>query len=861
MRNKYRYFITDQLFTNEEVFPIGESGLKEDYTPYGGYIADFKHEIKGNLTFIDETFNHFYSLETSNLRCKDITIVIQKYCGTTWSDYYSGVLSLSKAEWDWEKCRVSMPISSMDDYYCYNNKKGTEIDLMPIVPNRVVAKLIAPNTTLEYINYSTTSIKTPFEYWGGTGNPSTQGWTLWKHIYYIDGTVHHNDTYWVREKRIEPCANPDLVAPWILTATACPGTGKTYVRKATVYNPQIVQYYDSVGVVNDYSKTFTILGAATDTAILNVDNGMLFREVLPAIANICGLTVVSDFFQINPENPSANNPITQEISKTSNLIVYQKSDVKRPRDLNNASKCIVKPGDFIDRICGIFNLRYQIDGSTFRIEHFSFFQQGVGLDLTLLKYAKWVFKKHRYNYDSNEMPRIERFRYSEFTQSSDFEESVISYENNCASREEDGDVKMEVDGITTDLLLCLNNPGIDSKVVDDAGIFLMATEEVGGEYHLITESGVRYPIAPNNSLAWDQLVRDYHKWNRPFKTGKVNNTETTFNLVRPTKKGQILTIPLGCEDVFSPFDKVKTVLGDGYVKQSSLDLSQNALSLTLAYSADDNLTINQPPVANPDSTETFKNVTADINVMANDSDPDGIGTITLLEIVTPPGQGTATVLPDKRVRYVPNTDYIGYDSFYYRIKDDAGNYSNTALCVIQILDPTPIAVNDSYKIVKGTSKTFASVLNNDFKGEGATLMLVVANSATALGQPLTMSTDGTFNYTAPATAGFDSFTYTLRNDLSIEATGTVNIEIIEPPVANPFTLAKSLISKAESCARYGNPIYHQVRYSSSTILGVGSVLYDDSGMTVTAYYGWYSDGSKSYFIPNSDGIITVVQTC
>ena len=48
--------------------------------------------------------------------------------------------------------------------------------------------------------------------------------------------------------------------------------------------------------------------------------------------------VVSDFFQINPQNQSEINYVTGQRTQTNNLILFQKSDVKRPNVSGNAWK-------------------------------------------------------------------------------------------------------------------------------------------------------------------------------------------------------------------------------------------------------------------------------------------------------------------------------------------------------------------------------------------------------------------------------------------------------------------------------------------------------------------------------------------
>ena len=54
-------------------------------------------------------------------------------------------------------------------------------------------------------------------------------------------------------------------------------------------------------------------------------------------------------------------------------------------------------------------------------------------------------------------------------------------------------------------------------------------------------------------------------------------------------------------------------------------------------------TVNAPPVAANDTATTNKNTAVAVNVLANDSDPDGTLNATTVAIVGPAGHGTTSV--------------------------------------------------------------------------------------------------------------------------------------------------------------------------------------------------------------------------
>jgi len=95
--------------------------------------------------------------------------------------------------------------------------------------------------------------------------------------------------------------------------------------------------------------------------------------------------------------------------------------------------------------------------------------------------------------------------------------------------------------------------------------------------------------------------------------------------------------------------------------------------------AQDVTPIDRPPVAQNDSAATSKGVAVNAAVLANDSDPDGDALT--VSVTTPPGHGTATVNPDKTIRYAPDAGFTGTDSFVYKICDPSGACSSATVSI------------------------------------------------------------------------------------------------------------------------------------------------------------------------------------
>jgi hypothetical protein len=75
---------------------------------------------------------------------------------------------------------------------------------------------------------------------------------------------------------------------------------------------------------------------------------------------------------------------------------------------------------------------------------------------------------------------------------------------------------------------------------------------------------------------------------------------------------------------------------------------------------------------------------ATLDVLANDHDPDG-NPIHVVS-VTAGSMGSATILPDGRLRYMWSSPKEGTDHFTYTIADSFGATA-TANVTIQIIDP------------------------------------------------------------------------------------------------------------------------------------------------------------------------------
>ena len=93
---------------------------------------------------------------------------------------------------------------------------------------------------------------------------------------------------------------------------------------------------------------------------------------------------------------------------------------------------------------------------------------------------------------------------------------------------------------------------------------------------------------------------------------------------------------------------------------------------------------NNPPVAVNDTAEVISGSSVVINVLTNDSDPDG-DSLTL-DSLTAPSHGVA-VANGNSVNYTSSAGFIGTDTFEYTI-NDGNNHTDTANITVTINNST-----------------------------------------------------------------------------------------------------------------------------------------------------------------------------
>jgi hypothetical protein len=195
--------------------------------------------------------------------------------------------------------------------------------------------------------------------------------------------------------------------------------------------------------------------------------------------------------------------------------------------------------------------------------------------------------------------------------------------------------------------------------------------------------------------------------------------------------------------------------------------------------------VDDSPSAVSDSATVVEDAAAGaIDVLANDTDPDG-GPMTIAS-ASDPARGTVAVSgAGTGVTYQPDPNFCGPDSFTYTL--NGGSTATVSVSVTCVDDP-PTAVNDSRTVPEDSAATPMDVLANDTDSDGGPMTIASASDpangtvvVTGGGTGLTYQPDPNYCNNPPGTTP-DTFMYTLTGG----STATVSVTVTcgdDPPTA------------------------------------------------------------------------------
>jgi outer membrane protein OmpA-like peptidoglycan-associated protein len=222
--------------------------------------------------------------------------------------------------------------------------------------------------------------------------------------------------------------------------------------------------------------------------------------------------------------------------------------------------------------------------------------------------------------------------------------------------------------------------------------------------------------------------------------------------------GQVLYTPA---EGYAGSDSFSYTVEDGFGGQASANVSVTVESP------------NAPPVVDDLTAATLRNQPVEIDVLASASDPDGDA----LSIAgfSQPANGTVTQ-SGEMLRYLPDDEFVGSDSFSYTISDGrGGEASGTVTVDVAFANRPPVANPDQASTPVGQAVT-VDVLANDFDPDGDELEIVEVSQWYGRPAEFDINGDGTITFRVSESCnGLSRFSYTITDPSG--ATATANVEV------------------------------------------------------------------------------------
>lgn len=274
---------------------------------------------------------------------------------------------------------------------------------------------------------------------------------------------------------------------------------------------------------------------------------------------------------------------------------------------------------------------------------------------------------------------------------------------------------------------------------------------------------------------------------------------------------------------------------------------------------------NDPPVGTNDAVSTNEDIAHTFDPRVNDSDPNG-DPITIIGSTNGANGSVAIIGGGTQLRYTPNANWSGSDSFTYTISDGAASGSASVGVTVSAVNDAPNAVNDSISTNEDTQHTFNPRANDNDVETSSSALVITARTNGAKGSVSIINSGTQLRYTPNANAnGSDSFTYTIRDANNATDTATVSVSISAVNDA-PNAVNDSRSTNEDSQTTFdprGNdsdPDGQTLTITARTQGSKGSVSIVNSGTQLRYTPNANASGTDSFTYTVSDGSATDTAT-
>lgn len=614
----------------------------EDVRNLGAGQIFFRRHLNTELRFGNPEYGLWWAKRISAEPCLNIYIRREYFCAGVWKTWWTGRFTVSNANFNHDRCRVTIKPVTVDKYSCIMDTWKTTVNLLDI-PRESVS--MAPLFTgLEFRVCDSSPLVWPEISTSGNcadlvvddGTPPSSG-------NYINGwNPEHNSSGWfdgqtpsapgigvfrnvgvvMREVYTTNCFDGLPVEPpgtsWVLVEDNCVLNGTSLwarnIQFAYSFGEPVVGSWlngipNGTPIPPDTGDCNYVFAGVADRLLngnlvpvpwfMCLDLGIsvqVYDSSRPLHSGVThllnntdcqGAIVISDFFEWDPAGDSpgyiaGDNYVTGLANQVNEIYYLQKSDAIDPIASNPAVRADMTLVEMLAILKGMFQVFWDIDSNgNLRLEHIKYWQTQLGLDLTTTLHKELL----QFTSLSSAIPKYERFGMAE-SRGQDFVGTDIIYNSPCADPQEV--VEIQIPNVCTDIYNVYTDPDAISK----GGFVFLATTMIDGVRFVITDDGALTVTPVNNApLAWANLHRDYYRWDRYMSSGNMNGVETPFFTVRPNIEQAGVISALCCDSFdFDPRDTVRTNLGQDYlagrlaqVEKVAYEEKTNEATLTLQY--------------------------------------------------------------------------------------------------------------------------------------------------------------------------------------------------------------------------------------------------------------------------------------
>ncbi|SEN38768.1 Ig-like domain-containing protein [Nitrosomonas marina] len=324
-------------------------------------------------------------------------------------------------------------------------------------------------------------------------------------------------------------------------------------------------------------------------------------------------------------------------------------------------------------------------------------------------------------------------------------------------------IQLSSDGFSTSVFIDSDGHGPDSSfeiasLYGISGVSIDDIVETGGVVNTNNSPVAvndNVTTARNNALIVDVLSNDSDPENDTLsvtQTGVAANGSVTINADN--------TLTYTPNVGFAGNDGFTYTIDDG---QGGTDTASVSVQV---------IEVNDAPVAVDDNAVTTEDTAFLIDILSNDSDPDGdpLSVMQLGAVL----HGLAVLNTNGIVTYTPNADFFGEDNFTYTLSDGTDTDTATVTITVTPINDAPTA-NDDAATTTENQPAIINVLSNDSDPEDNALFVTQTGAAT--NGFVTINGDNTLTYTPnEGFVGSDSFTYTLSDGTDTD-TATVSVVV------------------------------------------------------------------------------------